>query len=282
MNEQERAEVDRIASDAESGASGLVHRAASLLLFTAQRPGGDVRAVAAACVAAQPSMAGMLTLEALVGDSGNPVEAIERFLRQISRSADAVAAYAVPLLLLGAATDSAGRPSLTIVTCSGSSVVKRTLLALARLANVRVRCAESRPRLEGAALARDLSAVDGLDVEMFTDAGISTAVPGADALMVGADAVGEAQFVNKAGTAALCALAVHSGVPVYVLAGREKRLPPALFTRVALKPGPPHGILLCGSSDVVTTSVTLCNPYFERIPLGLVSHAVFDFGAVSL
>jgi len=40
-------------------------------------------------------------------------------------------------------------------------------------------------------------------------------------VLVGADAVGDEWFVNKVGTAAICALAIQSGVPVYVLAGRD-------------------------------------------------------------
>ena len=281
MNEHERAEVERIASDSESGASELVHRAAMLLLSSAQRPGGNVQEVAAACVSAQPSMAGMLTLEAVVSNNSDPAPAIERFAMQVRRAPEAIAAHAVPLLRLGAATNRAGRAALTVVTCSGSAAVKATLRALATAADVRVRCAESRPGLEGAALARELAA-GPIAVELFTDAGISSALSGADALLVGADAVGDIGFVNKVGTAALCALAAHGGVPVYVLAGREKRLSPSLFGRVAMKSGPGSGILLSGSLDLAALPVTLRNPYFELIPLSLVTYLILDTGDMSL
>ena len=116
-------------------------------------------------------------------------------------------------------------------------------------------------------------AADGVPVELYTDAGISLAVPNADAVVVGADAVGPSSFINKVGTRALCALATSTGVPVYLLAGREKILEAAEFARLSWKDKDPTEVWAEGHPRV-----TVRNPYFEQIPRDLVSTLVTDAG----
>jgi len=112
----------------------------------------------------------------------------------------------------------------------------------------------------------------GVPVELYTDSGISVAVPLADALVVGADALGPSAFINKVGTRALCALAASAGVPVYVLAGREKVLDESAFGGLFLKDGD-SGEVWAGKQALIAR-----NPYFERVPLELVSTVVTDGG----
>jgi translation initiation factor 2B subunit (eIF-2B alpha/beta/delta family) len=112
-----------------------------------------------------------------------------------------------------------------------------------------------------------------VDVQLFSDAGISSAVPGSDGILVGADAVGPEVFMNKVGTAAICALASSEGVPVYVLAGREKLLSGADIDRLAIVSGPPSQLI-----DPLPLDFQVFNPYFERIPLSFATLIVTDAG----
>ena len=90
-----------------------------------------------------------------------------------------------------------------------------------------------------------------------------------------ADAIAAAWFLNKSGTRMLAAAAGQRGVPVYVLAGREKFTAPDVAARLELRSGtavevwsdPPLGI-------------AIKNPYFERIPLELVAAIISDVGAL--
>jgi len=90
---------------------------------------------------------------------------------------------------------------------------------------------------------------------------------------VGADAVGDEWFVNKVGTAAICALAIQSGVPVYVLAGRDRRVSGREFERLTSREG-----LGLEIQPGALRGVTVRNPYFERISVRLASQFVSDGG----
>jgi translation initiation factor 2B subunit (eIF-2B alpha/beta/delta family) len=112
-------------------------------------------------------------------------------------------------------------------------------------------------------------------VRVYSDAGIGSTVPGADAVVVGADAVSRAGFVNKVGTAGLVALARMHGVSVFVLAGQEKVMSEDLFFSLPLI------ALIEGPTDelAVRSSVTSANPYFELIPAGSPDVVVTDVDA---
>jgi translation initiation factor 2B subunit (eIF-2B alpha/beta/delta family) len=274
MEERHRSGVEALAADTTSGATDLVLRAAELLLAVA----GDratLLELAAACVEAQPAMAGLLSLERVIRQSADADEALRRFVARLQRSPTLIARHAVPLLLLGAPLDPAsGRAALTVATLSRSLVVQETVRLLAAQAGVRACCSEGRPMREGVALAGVLAAI-GVQVELLTDAALSSVIPQVDAVLVGADAVSDDWIVNKVGTGAVCALALHLNVPVYVLAGSEKRLSAAEFARLHWSEGPPTDLL---SSPL--TGVTVVNPYFERIPISLVSHLITDAGQI--
>ena len=268
MEEQTRTALAGIAGDDRSGATDILLRVVDLLLAA---PAGARAGIAAAAVAAQPSMAGLLNLEAAVLDPRTTDRSLQTFRERVRRAPAAIARHGVPVLLLGARVDRAGRPLVRLVTCSSSSAVERTIVELAGAAAVHVSCAEGRPALEGTALAARLAS-RGIAVDLHTDAGISSAVPGADALLLGADAVGQTQFINKVGSGALAAYATYAGVPAYLLAGREKLLSDSLFARLVIRDetqGRPQ-----------SGSATLRMPYFEASPRSLISMLISDAGAM--
>ena len=272
MNARHRALVEAIRADDTSGATDIVSQAADLLLdaISASADSRELGALARQCIEAQPSMAGLLTLEA-AARMPDPSAAIRQFQEQVRRAPSAIARLASQVLLLGSET-SRGRRTVRLITCSSSRAVESTLLTVARRTDLTVCCAESRPRREGIGLATRLAA-SGVNVQLFSDAGISSAVPGSDGILVGADAIGPEFFVNKVGTAAICALASSEGIAVYVLAGREKLLSGPDIDRLEIVSGPPAQVV-----DPLPSDFRVLNPYFERIPLALTTLLVTDAG----
>lgn len=271
MTEDVEREVAAIAADRESGASVLARRAVDVLR-RARRLGRDtVQPVAAGLCRAQPSMAPVwIAAGVAVADAEDGGDRLDAWAHRLERSERAVARAAADLL-----GDRNARPSddcLRLATFSASGAVLAALRLLAAERDVRVAVAEGRPAFEGRGFAAALSA-SGVRVQFFSDAAIGTALDAAEAVLVGADAVAPGWFINKVGTGAMAALAGARGVPVYVLAGREKFLPPSMADLVALRAGDPSEIWADAPPGVQVE-----NPYFERISLDLVANLVTDAG----
>jgi translation initiation factor 2B subunit (eIF-2B alpha/beta/delta family) len=269
MDDKVRVEIAAIASDARSGATAILTRAVAVLRATARDP-AHLRAAADALCRAQPSMAGVRAAAAIACGAADPVAALDEFAQRTARAPRLIARHAVSVLRLRRR-----RGPVRLVTCSRSHAVELAIRALAEQVTVEVSCAEARPGLEGRDLAASLAEA-GLRLTVYTDAGIGAALQDADALLVGADAVGPDGFINKVGTAALAALASVEGVPTYVLAGREKCLAAEEFSRLAFVAGP--------ASEVwpsAAPAVRLANPYFELVPSSLAVAFITDAGVVS-
>ncbi len=264
------AAIAAIGEDRRSGSSALLGRGVEVLRAVAADRAAVEEAARELC-RAQPAMAGFRTLAALVRSARDPAAALDRFALQIARAPAAIARNAVGALRLRKGTG-----PLRLVTCSASQAVQTAILAAAPYFDVVACCAEGRPQMEGRDLAERLAAA-GITVEFYTDAAIGTAVPSAEAVLVGADAVGPASFINKVGTAALCALARSSGVPVYVLAGREKALSSKEFAALDLSSGAADEVWADRPARVFAQ-----NPYFESIPLSHVSALINDGGMINL
>lgn len=113
-----------------------------------------------------------------------------------------------------------------ILTGSYSSAVRDALVLRSQSGPLEVIVAESRPGLEGVALARDL-AKQGIRVSVITDAQAGIFVPQADAVLVGCDAITEDDAVwNKAGTSLLALAAQMSSVPCFAVTQTLKIIPP--------------------------------------------------------
>jgi translation initiation factor 2B subunit (eIF-2B alpha/beta/delta family) len=203
-------------------------------------------------------------------DARDRPERFARFAERVARAPAAIARFGVALL-----TEAVDRDApLTIVTVSFSATVLHVLTALARERAVRVACSESRPALEGRALASRLAAA-GVAVELFGDAAIGAALVGADAVLTGADAVTPDRIVNKSGTRMLAAAGARQGVPLYVIAARDKCLDPRLAPRLLHREGEPAEVW-----DAPPEGVVVRNPYFEAVPLDLVAALITDAGVV--
>lgn len=203
--------------DRTSGGSELTRRAAE---FVARLPDQEVVEACPALVRAHPAIVPLLHLASDALWMTERGEERGALAEARTARAEALADHAVTAL------DEAAE----IVTYSRSGTV---LGALARLGPRRVTLSEARPGDEGVGLAGDLAAA-GIEVRLTVDAALPRFLAGADAVVVGADALCLDGVVNKTGTGLLAEAADEAGVPVLVLAGRDKEFPPVLGRRPRL------------------------------------------------
>lgn len=262
--------IARLASDRESGASEILDEALAILR-DALSAGGDVAAVAGRLCGAQPSMASIWNAAVAALASGPDLERFNRFALRVARAPEALARFAVECFATGDRV-----APLRLVTLSFSRTVAAALEAIARTRPLNVACSESRPALEGRRLAARLAAAR-IPVAFFSDAAVGHALGGADAVLVGADAVTPDWFLNKSGTRMLSAAAAQQAVPVHVIASRDKFLGHALASRLELREGTAGEIW-----DGAPAGVIVRNPYFESTPLDLVTSLITDAGVLGV
>jgi len=165
-------------------------------------------------------------------------------------------------------------PRLSVVTLSNSGSVTHALAAISHVSSLRVACSESRPALEGRRLAAQLASLE-IPVTCYADAAIGHALNDGDAVIVGADAIASEWFLNKVGTRMLAAAASQRGLPVYVVASRDKFVSAVLAERLVVREE--------ASSEIWSeppAGVTVRNPYFERTPLDPVTAVISDIGVL--
>lgn len=253
-----------LAANNTAGAAELLAEALDILL-AARAAHADMRAIARAVCEAQPTMAPLWNAAAAA--TADDPERLNQFAARVRRAPAIVARYAAAHF----AADDSKRP-LHVVTISFSSSVVVVLDAISRIRPLAVSCSESHPALEGRRLAAHLAAA-ALPVTYFGDAAIGHALPGADAVIVGADAIAPSWFLNKSGTRMLAAAAAQQGVPVYVAATREKFVGQELAERLVIRSGDPGEVWADPPQGV-----DVRNPYFESTPLDLVTAVICDIG----
>lgn len=205
--------LEVIAADEVSGATRVSARAARVLGTLRSR---DERVRAARLLLrAKPAMAPLwhLCTLALDGTSATELRASAAKLEEAQRVAARNLAWMFP-----------SRRALRLVTWSNASVLP---LAIAELRAAEVRCARSDGH--GARLSAALRR-QGVKARVFEDLDILEAVRDADALLLGADALG-ARIVNAAGSELASVAARACEVPVYVVAAEQKLLPARIATR---------------------------------------------------
>ncbi len=146
----------------------------------------------------------------------------------------------------------------TIATISHSTAVEKSLRAAVELGwRGNILIPESRPALEGRALARRLSILP-VGVEFGVDTLILSMLDRVDAAFVGTDLITESHFVNKIGTT-LLARSLPPRKFLYVLADSTK------FWRKKIP-----GIPSMPSAEIwkyKSGKINIYNRYFELVPL---------------
>ena len=266
--------IEALRTNRTSGASALA-REAIAILFAARSTRADIPSVARSICNAQPSMAPVWNAAA-AALSDDP-DRLNQFAERLRRAPAALARFAAahfsgaldePAPLRGRSREGV----MHVVTLSYSGSVFVVLESIRKTRPVDVSCSESRPALEGRRLATDLAAA-GVSVTLFSDGAIAHALDTADAVMVGADAVAPAWFLNKSGTRMLAAAAAQRGVPVYVIASRDKFVKQQVADGLVIRSG--------DAAEIWAESpacVDVRNPYFEQTPLELVTAIITDAG----
>lgn len=179
---------------------------------------------------------------------------------------------------LTAATQGAARTAAQLIahaeawiaTLSMSGAVLAAFRELKRAGrSPRALVAESRPRLEGRAMAAALAA-EGIPVWLVADAALPMLVQQAAAVWLGADAVTERGVLNKVGSYTLALAAREHGVPVHALAVRRKFIP-AATPALSIAEMPPAEVW-----DAPPTGVRPRNVYFELVPIALLRGIVVE------
>ena len=262
------ARIAGIAGDRTSGATALVDRALDILA-TASASGQTSGAAAALC-RAQPTMASIWNLAITALSEETEPGRLQRFRHRQQRAAAALTRFAVPALL-----PSPPR-AMRLITLSSSSAVLAVVRGLRTEVELLVSCGEGRPLYEGRHQAAALRAA-GATVHLLTDAGLGSVIDDADAVILGADAVGPQAFINKSGSRMLAAAAQHRGVAVYVLATSDKLATPALWPHLRIGAQATDEVWDAPSTDVVVE-----NRYFEVVPLDLATAVVTDMGVLGV
>ena len=274
-----------IARDTKSGASALTMKAARELSdvaasFADSDPGTFWDELTAACralIEAQREMApivnlvgAVLTAAERVVLSGRPADtALNAVQLECARVSDSgedwlreVGKHGGQLIERGA----------RIATTSDGGTVRAVIEAAAESGKTPVvLISESRPGLEGVALARHLAG-KGVHTTLVVDAALSGLASTCDLVLLGADSVSEDTFVNKVGSYALALAAREADVPCYVAATTAKLLPSTLRGDPARRrdadevlEAPPPGL-------------TPSNVYFEEVPNALIRALVTEEG----
>jgi translation initiation factor 2B subunit (eIF-2B alpha/beta/delta family) len=271
--------VEELRGDNTSGASALTGRVFdAFLLYLAstqrkERCYNDLRALAKALSGSQPGMtsvhnAAWMCAEGLKRSSWRGYEdLLKRLQGAVAGSGDRIAHRALPLF----------RPGASVLTLSYSNHVLRALKAAhAAGALSEVFVLESRPRLEGQALARDLGTL-GISHTLLADAAGAQGVEAVDLVLTGCDALLEdGSVVNKVGTLGLALACDIFSVPFHCLCEALKVDPNhSLENPPTLKEGP--------SEELVTTpspGTKARNPYYDITPARLVRGVVWEEGVI--
>ena len=251
-----------IAADTVHGAAALSIRALGVLRDRAA-VADDVAALVETALELQDARPSMAVLEnrlnRVMGGADRAPQAIhDRAIEEIGAALDADAT---------AAATAADRLDGPIATLSWSGTVRDTLTELGDPVTV----AESRPDREGIDLAESLAS-EGVDVTVTTDAALPAVLSDREfgAVLVGADTIlPNSDIVNKVGTRSLALAAERAGIPMYVVAARDKVATDDTFHS---EEGPAN-VVYDGEAEIAVR-----NPTFDLTPGELVTGVLTEDG----
>lgn len=265
------ARVRTVAGDRDAGASEILRDLLPILEEALEAGPIVARAVVDAACAAQPGMAPVWNACAATLAGVADRTRFERFRDEVRRAPRAVARVAGKAML--DLLESSAAPAIAAWSYSGTVVGAIAVVAETR--PVTVVCGEGRPRFEGRRMAEALAGV-GAKAVLMTDAGLIASLDRVGVIAVGADALLADRWINKVGTRALAAAASLLGLPVVVIASRDKSLAPMLESRLRLPEGPPEEVWPDSPAGIDVAS-----PIFESIPADLATWFATDVGLLT-
>jgi translation initiation factor eIF-2B subunit delta len=194
-------------------------------------------------------------------------EAALNFISNSSRAAQDASLRAATLIRAGA----------TVLTHSRSSTVLSAFIEARRAARkFSVVVTESRPMLEGRAMAEALASHD-ISVTLIADAAASLSMDVVDLVMLGADQITPGNLVNKIGTRMIALSGRERGLQVYAICDSSKLIREDYF-------GAPYR--RSRNADELWSDaprgVKVVNSYFEPTPLSWFTGVVTEDGVLSI
>jgi len=251
-----------IAADTVHGAAALSIRALGVLRDRAA-VADEFEELIETALELQDARPSMAVLEnrlnrVMSGAERSPQAVHDRAIEEIGAALDADAT---------AAATAADRLDGPIATLSWSGTVRDALAELGEPVTV----AESRPDREGIDLAESLAS-EGVDVTVTTDAALPAVLSDREfgGVLVGADTIlPNGDIVNKVGTRSLALAAERAGIPVYVVAARDKVATDDTFHS---EEGP-EAAVYDGEE-----SIAVRNPIFDLTPGDLITGVLTEDG----
>ena len=136
---------------------------------------------------------------------------------------------------------------------------------------MKIYCAESRPKNEGALLARELSK-KGIQTYLTTDASFFSQIEQYDVIVVGSDAITRNGVINKMGTYPLANLANTFDIPFYCVTSTNKLIPYG-YSTPDQEQKDSHEIFSESGSHL-----NISNYYFDTTPIHLFSGYITELG----
>jgi translation initiation factor eIF-2B subunit delta len=130
---------------------------------------------------------------------------------------------------------------------------------------------EARPRYLGRKAARELGAIDGVDVHLLVDGASSLFLEECDRVLIGMDCIVRDTLYNRVGTYPLAATAAQLDVPVAVAGSGAKIIEDGFRFENELRP--PYEVMLEPVEGVV-----LENPAYDATPTSLLHEVITDEG----
>jgi translation initiation factor 2B subunit (eIF-2B alpha/beta/delta family) len=257
-------EIENIGSDNVNSAEVLMQRSVEVFrligederIHDAEELLRVIGEAARSLAKSQPAMAGLFNIANAFLWATDDVGEIRRLRSIIAETADRfVRSGEDHLKLIAEYGSRLIQTGHTVITHSNSRTVLHSLLEAKKSGkDFIVICTESRPMMEGIALAAQLRQ-SGINVNLVSDAGIFTLIEKANWVFLGADTVGIRGLVNKAGSLAMATESHRHGIPCYTLCSTLKFSP-------LPKPTP-------------------LSPYFDLTPLELLAGIITEEGTIS-
>jgi len=191
---------------------------------------------------------------------GYTVEAIERVVDDVEAEKD------------GAATRAAARieDGETLYTHDFSTTVRTAIeTVVSDGASLDLYVDESRPRYRGRQMARELAALDGVDVTLAVDAAAGYYLEECDRVLVGMDCIVDDTLYNRIGTYTLATAAAHRDVPMTAVGGSSKVVDGAFAFENQFRS--PAEVL-----REPTDEFTVGNPAYDGTPTSLLESVITD------
>lgn len=194
-------------------------------------------------------------------------KAASLFIEQSRSAAHAAALNAAALI----------HDRMTLLTHSRSSTVLEALLEARRAKrDFSVIATESRPLLEGRALAASLAA-NGVQVTLIADATASLMMDHVDLVLVGADRLTPQHSINKIGTRMIALAAREKMVPVLAACDSSKFISENHCGHLKGDYKAPSELW-----EERPAGVEIANRYFEPVPLTLLKSIITESGPLSM